>query len=108
MDLTLGHFEKHFNHVRFFFRSRDSSVVYNDWLLAGRPGNDSRQGQNFSLLRSNQFVSGAHSTSYPMGSSPISQRLNGTKREGGHSVPSSAGGKNGGAITSTPENVFMV
>jgi hypothetical protein len=39
---------------------------YSDGLLAGRPGFDSRQGQDISLLYSVQTGSGAHPASYTM------------------------------------------
>jgi hypothetical protein len=44
------------------YRSRDS-----DGLRAGRPEFDSRQGYDFSLLRSVKAGSGAHPASCPMG-----------------------------------------
>jgi hypothetical protein len=40
---------------------------YSDGLLAGRPGFGFQQGQEFSVLHVVQTGSGAHPTSYPMG-----------------------------------------
>jgi hypothetical protein len=40
---------------------------YDNGLRAARPGFDSRQGQDFSLLHNVQTGSGAHPASYPMG-----------------------------------------
>jgi hypothetical protein len=40
---------------------------YNHGLWAGRPGFDSRKGQEFSLLYGVQTGSEAHPASYPMG-----------------------------------------
>jgi hypothetical protein len=37
-----------------------------DWLRAGQPGLDSRQGQDVSLIHNLQTGSGAHPASYPV------------------------------------------
>jgi hypothetical protein len=75
---------------------------YSDGLRDGRPGFDSRQRQDFSVLHSVQTGSRAHPAFYPMG---IVDSFPGDKaagREADHSPPSSAEVKNGGAIPPLP------
>jgi hypothetical protein len=74
---------------------------YSDWLRAGRPGFDSRQGQDF-YFYSGHTGSGAHPASYPMGA--VVKRPG---READHSPPTSAEVKNTWIYTSTPPYAFM-
>jgi hypothetical protein len=73
------------------------------WVTAGRPGFDSLQGQEFSLVHSIQTGSGVHPASYPGALSPGVERPG---SEADHSPPSSAEVKKGGAIPPLP-HVFM-
>jgi hypothetical protein len=75
---------------------------YSDGLRAGRPGFDSRQRQNVSLLYSVQAGSGAHPASYPMGIGAISPGVKRQGREADHSPPSNVVVRNCGAITPLP------
>jgi hypothetical protein len=68
---------------------------------------DLRQRQNFSLLHNVQNGSGAHPTSYPMGTGrALSLEVKWQGSEADHSPPSNAKVKNGGAIPPHPL-VFM-
>jgi hypothetical protein len=53
-------------------------------LRAGRPGIDSRQGHDFSLLHSIQTGSGTHTASYPMNTGHLSPGVKRPGREGDH------------------------
>jgi hypothetical protein len=75
---------------------------YSDELRAGRPGFDSRQGRDISLLYSVQTGSEAHPASYPMGTGTNFKGVKRPERKADHSHPSSAEVKNGGAIPSLP------
>jgi hypothetical protein len=56
-----------------------------------------------------QTGSGAHPASYPMGTWGFFRRwVKRLEREAGHSAPSSAEFKNGGAVPPLPSYVFMV
>jgi hypothetical protein len=70
---------------------------YSDRLGAGRPGFDSRLGEDFSFLHSVQTGSGVHPAPYRMGTG---DSFPGGKAD--HSPPSSAEVKNGGALTPLP------
>jgi hypothetical protein len=83
-------------------RSRDSSVGIETGYGAGRPGYDSRQGQEISLLHCVQTGSGAHPSSQPMGTGGSFPKVKRQEREADHSPPSSAEVKNGGAIRPLP------
>jgi hypothetical protein len=63
---------------------------YNDGLGAGRPGLDSRQRQNISLLHRVQPGSGAHTSSYTMGIGDSFPESRVTGSEVDHSPPFSA------------------
>jgi hypothetical protein len=66
------------------------TVFYSDGIRAGRPGIDSQQGGNFSLLYSVQIDPGASPVSYEMGTGDDSPRVKRPGREADHSPPSSA------------------
>jgi hypothetical protein len=85
------------------FRIIVLSSRYSDELRAGRPGFDSRQGQDFSRLHNVQTGSGAHPATYPMGTGAIFPGVKRQGREADHSPTSSAEVKNGGAIPPIPD-----
>jgi hypothetical protein len=75
---------------------------YNEFV-SGRPGFDSLQGQDFSVLHYVDigFLSKGYRAIFP----PREKRPG---REAHHSTPSSAEDKNGGSFTSTPQYVIIV
>jgi hypothetical protein len=68
----------------------------------GRPGFDSRQGQEIFLLHSVQTGSGANPDSYPMGAGALSPGVKWPRREADHSPPTSAAVNNDGAMLPLP------
>jgi hypothetical protein len=73
-----------------------------DGLRNGRPGFDSRQGQDFSLLHNVQTDSGAHPAFSPMGTGGDFPGAKWPGREADHSPPSNAEIKNDGVIPPLP------
>jgi hypothetical protein len=61
---------------------------------------ESRQGQDFSLLRSVYTGSGANPASYPLSKEALSPKVKLPRREADNSPPSSVEIKNGGAAPS--------
>jgi hypothetical protein len=111
--LNVSSFEIHFNnavrHVPPFIictkqvdLALEKLIRYSDWLGAGRPGIDSRQGQDFPLLHSDQASCGTHQASYPMVSGTDYMGVKPQEREAYYSPPSSAEVKNAGDIPPLP------
>jgi hypothetical protein len=71
---------------------------YSDGLQVRRPGFDSRQGPDFSLLHRIETGYRAHPASYPMGTWGSFPGVMGPGREAEHSPQSSVEVKNGGAV----------
>jgi hypothetical protein len=91
------------------FQRENTSVSTVTRLRVGRPGFDSRQGQgNFYLRHRVQKSSGAHPTSYPMGTrDSFTPGLKRPRRESDLSPSPSAELKNAYSYISTPPYVFM-
>jgi hypothetical protein len=96
--------------ILLYCKSRDSSVgIALGYRLEDR-GSRVRfpaGAGNFSLHYCVQNGSGAHPTSYPMGTGALSLGVKRLGREADHSPPSSAEVKNAWSYTSTPQYVFM-
>jgi hypothetical protein len=92
--------------VTFLSPSQTNVVIqfsrYSDGLRAGRPGFDSRQGQDLSLLHSVQTGPEAHPASYPMGTGGSFPGVKQQGREADHSPPCNAEVENGEAIPPLP------
>jgi hypothetical protein len=68
---------------------------YSDGVWAGRPGFDSRQGQEVFLLHTIQTGSGTHTDSYPMQTGGFFSGIKRTGRETDYSPPTSTDVKKG-------------
>jgi hypothetical protein len=100
---TDGLYYPHLNNTSLSnIREPGSLSRYSDGLRAGRPGFDSRQGKEFSLLYSVQTGSWTHPASYPMGTGGSLPGVKRPKSEADHSPPSSAEVMSGGAIHPLP------